>query len=363
MTDAAPGRRRPTVRERGQRRRPQAAQSGRRQAGRGAGKPAGRRRGRAGRRQEGADRRGGRGPAAGHRGAVPVGADRPGGTGTGRAAGRLRCERASLRPGAGAGATHEAREQSDASDRRTTRAARAGARRRGPPVRAVFLHVLLVPGTEANAGRLGVAPVGPGGDGAAPGRQPDDRGAAAGRHRFGARRPPRAPRRRRRSDARVASRTGATIECPSGRPSPTEAAGGPERHRPGARAGSRPRASPRRCGVRGKPRTGKAPGGHRPSKGATGTGSAAAAKPEPRAGRRAAGDGAEVAGRNANRAWAADGRRRRARHDHEQEALRMLRPLREQAAAVAERARAAGLRTYRSGNFAAAAKELEAYAR
>jgi len=70
-----------------------------------------------------------------------------------------------------------------------------------------------------------------------------------------------------------------------------------------------------------------------------------------------------VTGRNANRALgtlmaAADA----FAHDREREALRILRPLREQAPDSPSVRELAGLCHYRIGNYAAAAKELEAYA-
>jgi tetratricopeptide (TPR) repeat protein len=72
---------------------------------------------------------------------------------------------------------------------------------------------------------------------------------------------------------------------------------------------------------------------------------------------------ARVTGRNANRALgtlmaAADA----FAHDREREALRILRPLREQAPDSPSVRELAGLCHYRIGNYAAAAKELEAYA-
>ena len=72
---------------------------------------------------------------------------------------------------------------------------------------------------------------------------------------------------------------------------------------------------------------------------------------------------ARVAGRNANRALgtlmaAADA----FAHDREREALRILRPLREQLPDSPSVRELAGLCQYRIGNYAAAAKELEAYA-
>jgi tetratricopeptide (TPR) repeat protein len=72
---------------------------------------------------------------------------------------------------------------------------------------------------------------------------------------------------------------------------------------------------------------------------------------------------ARVTGRNANRALgtlmaAADA----FSHDREREALRILRPLREQAPDSPSVRELAGLCQYRIGNYAAAAKELEAYA-
>jgi hypothetical protein len=72
---------------------------------------------------------------------------------------------------------------------------------------------------------------------------------------------------------------------------------------------------------------------------------------------------ARVAGRNANRAFgtlmaAADA----FAHDRERETLRILRPLREQLPDSPSVRELAGLAQYRIGNYAAAAKELEAYA-
>ena len=72
---------------------------------------------------------------------------------------------------------------------------------------------------------------------------------------------------------------------------------------------------------------------------------------------------AKVAGRNANRALgtlmaAADA----FAHDRERETLRILRPLREQLPDSPSVRELAGLAQYRIGNYAAAAKELEAYA-
>lgn len=72
---------------------------------------------------------------------------------------------------------------------------------------------------------------------------------------------------------------------------------------------------------------------------------------------------ARVAGRNANRALgtlmaAADA----FSHDRERETLRILRPLREQLPDSPSVRELAGLAQYRIGNYAAAAKELEAYA-
>ena len=72
---------------------------------------------------------------------------------------------------------------------------------------------------------------------------------------------------------------------------------------------------------------------------------------------------AKVAGRNANRALgtlmaAADA----FAHDREREALRILRPLREQLPDSPSVRELMGLAQYRIGNYAAAAKELEAYA-
>jgi hypothetical protein len=72
---------------------------------------------------------------------------------------------------------------------------------------------------------------------------------------------------------------------------------------------------------------------------------------------------ARVAGRNANRALgtlmaAADA----FAHDRERETLRILRPLREQLPDSPSVRELAGLAQYRIGNYAAAAKELEAYA-
>jgi tetratricopeptide (TPR) repeat protein len=70
-----------------------------------------------------------------------------------------------------------------------------------------------------------------------------------------------------------------------------------------------------------------------------------------------------VAGRNADRAYralmsAADAYA----HDREREALRILRPWRDQLAASPSVRELVGLCHYRLGNYAAAAKELEAYA-
>ncbi len=72
---------------------------------------------------------------------------------------------------------------------------------------------------------------------------------------------------------------------------------------------------------------------------------------------------AKVAGRNANRALgtlmaAADA----FAHDRERETLRILRPLREQLPDSPSVRELTGLAQYRIGNYAAAAKELEAYA-
>ena len=72
---------------------------------------------------------------------------------------------------------------------------------------------------------------------------------------------------------------------------------------------------------------------------------------------------AKLAGRNANRALgtlmaAADA----FAHDRERETLRILRPLREQLADSPSVRELTGLAQYRLGNYAAAAKELEAYA-
>jgi tetratricopeptide (TPR) repeat protein len=72
---------------------------------------------------------------------------------------------------------------------------------------------------------------------------------------------------------------------------------------------------------------------------------------------------ARLAGRNANRALgtlmaAADA----FAHDREREALRILRPLRHQLADSPSVRELAGLCQYRIGNYAAAAKEIEAYA-
>ena len=72
---------------------------------------------------------------------------------------------------------------------------------------------------------------------------------------------------------------------------------------------------------------------------------------------------ARVAGRNANRALgtlmaAADA----FAHDRERETLRILRPLREQLPDSPSVRELTGLSHYRLGNYAAAAKELEAYA-
>ncbi len=72
---------------------------------------------------------------------------------------------------------------------------------------------------------------------------------------------------------------------------------------------------------------------------------------------------ARVAGRNANRALgtlmaAADA----FAHDRERETLRILRPFREQLPDSPSVRELAGLAQYRIGNYAAAAKELEAYA-
>ena len=72
---------------------------------------------------------------------------------------------------------------------------------------------------------------------------------------------------------------------------------------------------------------------------------------------------AKVAGRNANRALgtlmaAADA----FAHDRERETLRILRPLREQLPDSPSVRELTGLAHYRLGNYAAAAKELEAYA-
>jgi hypothetical protein len=72
---------------------------------------------------------------------------------------------------------------------------------------------------------------------------------------------------------------------------------------------------------------------------------------------------ARVAGRNANRALgtlmaAADA----FAHDRERETLRILRPLRDQLPDSPSVRELAGLAQYRIGNYAAAAKELEAYA-
>jgi len=72
---------------------------------------------------------------------------------------------------------------------------------------------------------------------------------------------------------------------------------------------------------------------------------------------------AKLAGRNANRALgtlmaAADA----FAHDRERETLRILRPLREQLPASPSVRELTGLAQYRIGNYAAAAKELEAYA-
>ncbi len=72
---------------------------------------------------------------------------------------------------------------------------------------------------------------------------------------------------------------------------------------------------------------------------------------------------ARVAGRNANRALgtlmaAADA----FAHDRERETLRILRPLREQLPDSPSVRELAGLAQYRIGNYAAAAKEIEAYA-
>ena len=71
----------------------------------------------------------------------------------------------------------------------------------------------------------------------------------------------------------------------------------------------------------------------------------------------------KLAGRNANRALgtlmaAADA----FAHDREREALRILRPLREQLPDSPSVRELTGLAQYRLGNYAAAAKELEAYA-
>lgn len=70
-----------------------------------------------------------------------------------------------------------------------------------------------------------------------------------------------------------------------------------------------------------------------------------------------------LAGRNANRALgtlmaAADA----FAHDREREALRLLRPLRDQLPDSPSVRELTGLAQYRLGNYAAAAKELEAYA-
>jgi predicted Zn-dependent protease len=146
----------------------------------------------------------------------------------------------------------------------------------------------------------------------------------------------------------------------------------------GSRGSSSGNSSSRGSGARGAPAPAKRAGPDRPVLRTVGKRSerrtpeshkrrGTAASPAKRRRRRGPADVqqemARVAGRNANRAFgtlmaAADA----FAHDREREALRILRPLREQAPDSPSVRELAGLCHYRIGNYAAASKELEAYA-